>query len=269
MTMQWVTLDHHMKEECLNRPIQCPGCGEKGTHQYITTDHKEECLYILEKCPAPDCDVEICSLLLAFHIETDCEYSLVECKYRDAGCTAILPRSHMEEHETNDRYHLKILTDSHHSLRKKYEQLLTTCDELKKSVTSLNSNLEETPLPFKTSKIYFKEEHSAMEPIIFYATPDTYRFKVRFSGIRSLTIRIKVIKGTNDHNLEMPFSGMVKVQLLNPLKDEDHFTRRIDMTPDPLRYSNEVFNDPKKYVYKGHIYIRFTVISDLCKHWLK
>ncbi len=267
MTMQWITLDHHMKEECINRPIQCLDCGEEGPCGYITTDHREECLYNLQKCPAPDCDVEICSSLLTFHMETDCEYSLVECKYRDAGCTAILPRSHMEEHENNDRYHLKVLTDSHHSLRKKYEQLLTTCDELKESVTSLISKSVKTSLPFITFKI---KEYSAMEPITFYATPETYIFQVALKHtLGYLHMGIKVINGNNDHNLEWPFSGMVEVQLLNPLKDKDHFTGHIDMTPDPLRYSYANFHIPPKYVYNGHIYIRLTVISDLCKHWLK
>ena len=63
-------------------------------------------------CPNEGCDIEICSSLVHYHVTTDCEYTIEECKYKHVGCHARPLRKDLEEHENDDKEHLQVVIKS-------------------------------------------------------------------------------------------------------------------------------------------------------------
>lgn len=212
---------------------------------------------VLCKCPAPGCDVEISNALLNFHTQTDCKFTLVECKYKDVGCTVALRRKDMEDHENNDKCHLQIITGSLTSLQKNYndlsysytnlahsyddledlyDNLASSCDDLKCSLASLQMKVSDQSLYHTRFKIHNFSAHKKLNIAVqFKAGPTTYNLKATLAsflsyspdGEKNLYMRFDMMAGENDDDLQWPFSGNIQVELLNQLEDKHHYTKTI------------------------------------------
>jgi len=104
---------------CLYRIVQCQHC-EKKLYGKEFDDHKP-CMYEKISCPNNcfDSTENITTLIrheLNSHL-TVCQFELVHCPYRDAGCQEILPRHLMEVHSVNIPVHINGLLTTISSLK--------------------------------------------------------------------------------------------------------------------------------------------------------
>ena len=266
-------MDEHTTKECPNHDTDCPDCGLTMKYSCFVKEHKGQCLYALEQCPAPGCDMEICSLLLPMHTQTDCQYTMVECRYKNAGCHTVLRRGDMEEHEKDDKYHLQILSGSLSSLNSQH-------NELKASFESLQSKLYYQSMHSTTFKM-FNFTCSGLRHFNFQPMPNTYNLRFSVLYGKTITVSFAVIPGRHDDHLKWPFHGDVKVELLNQLEDDDHYSKTISLYPffrprqkPHYRYQDKyLFTEFKtlkeQYYLEDKAYFRITVISELCKPWLE
>ena len=296
-------MDKHMTDQCPNHDTDCPDCGQTMKYSCFMKEHKGQCPYALEQCPAPGCDMEICSLLLLMHTQTDCQYTMVKCKYKNTGCHTVLKRGDMEEHEKDDRYHLQILSGSLARLQKQFSDLelehrelkskfLCQHNELKVSVDSLTQQLINTrlrSLKIKVDDFLLTDS----QDVIFQVTPNSYNFKMELNCFGGhILVRIAIQPGENNHKLKWPFQGKAIIELLNQLEDSDHYTQVIPIIPQQkppknigrfgnvqdingrgIQYSPFIPHDMlmkahHKYFVNNTVYFRIVVQSALIKHWL-
>ena len=79
-------LDHHINNECPNRDCECEYCGKKGTYANITQIHYAVCDHKIVPCPNEGCTETMKRHMIKDHVEDDCEYTEVSCKYANIGC---------------------------------------------------------------------------------------------------------------------------------------------------------------------------------------
>ena len=96
-------LDKHLKEDCPNRDYSCEHCREKGTYASIINIHDQKCLKKPVPCPN-GCSVK--------HVATECELTVIACKYKRLGCDRELKRKDMAAHEEDDKLHLRMAMDT-------------------------------------------------------------------------------------------------------------------------------------------------------------
>ena len=99
---------------------------------------------ILVKCPNEGCDAEICSSLISFHMDTDCDFMVVDCKYKNVGCTAPLLRKDAKEHENDDRIHLRVVMGSVAKMQESMAQMLSTVQNMQKEIKTLKDTQSTT-----------------------------------------------------------------------------------------------------------------------------
>lgn len=94
-----------MDEKCPKRKFMCPHCQEPGCYEERTTTHLEDCLMVPTKCPNKGCDEELPYFKVANHVKVDCGFTHVKCKYHPVGCTEVILRKDLEEHEADETLH--------------------------------------------------------------------------------------------------------------------------------------------------------------------
>jgi len=113
-------LQSHMQNECSERDFECPHCNEREKYSARVGSHLEQCPMVLVECPNEDCEVEICAALVSFHVAVECDYMLLECRYKTGGCTVWCLRD-LPKHEEDHKYHLKIVMEHVQELRRELE----------------------------------------------------------------------------------------------------------------------------------------------------
>ena len=103
-------LESHLQDDCSERDYDCPHCNETGRYRECVTSHLQDCPMVIVPCPNEGCEQEMCSSLVQFHVATDCEFTVLPCRY--STCMAALPRRDLEAHESNYKLHLQTMTES-------------------------------------------------------------------------------------------------------------------------------------------------------------
>ena len=113
-------LHKHLKKDCPNRDYTCEHCGEKGTYAHITQVHGKTCSKKILPCPNTGCSYTTNRQYLKRHIATECEYTVIPCKYRRLGCETKLKRKDIITHEEDDKLHLYKANNLFTQLKGKY-----------------------------------------------------------------------------------------------------------------------------------------------------
>ena len=95
-------LNEHLEEHCVNRSYECLHCGKKDTYTNIMDVHDDICEKKVVCCPNDECTEEMERGEIEEHLESICEYTLIQCKYENIGCDVVLRRRDMWEHILED-----------------------------------------------------------------------------------------------------------------------------------------------------------------------
>ena len=113
-------LDKHLEEDCPNRDYSCEHCGEKGTYASIQV-HDETCIDKEVRYPKDGCNEMIQRQSIPYHIATDCQHTVISCKYVNIGCKKQLKRKDMAAHEQDSDVHLIVALDTINTLQNQCE----------------------------------------------------------------------------------------------------------------------------------------------------
>ena len=98
-------IDHHMCNECPNRDYVCEYCGENGMYSDITQIHDKKCEKKVIPCTNTECTKTIERGKMKSHLENDCKYTIISCKYNNIGCNVELKRKDVRSHEEDSSIH--------------------------------------------------------------------------------------------------------------------------------------------------------------------
>ncbi len=203
-------LEDHLQSKCPNRSYKCGYCGVEGTYVSTTTEHDQKCSKKPIPCLNKDCTLTIERGRVQDHVASECEYTIVSCKYSNIGCTAKMKRKDMKDHEEDDRVHL------HFSLEK-INELSIGLEELKgkKTIFVNVCNFAEK----KENNVEFKSEP-------FFTVPNGYKMniKVRCNGYGDghVSVSAYLLDVPYKEKLKWPFKGTVTLELINQLQDAGH-----------------------------------------------
>ena len=153
------------------------------------------------------------------HLST-CPYQKVICKYKDFGCEESLLRKDLAAHERDDTAHLRMTVDTVLELK---TQLLTMHLQLNQS----QSTKPIAPFLFKVPKFTEKKasELKYFSPS-FFTHPQGYKLTIHINiGTYTISVFAFLMKGEYDDDIEFPFKGTITFELLNQLKDENHYKK--------------------------------------------
>ena len=239
-------LDHHINNECPNRDCECEYCGEKGTYANITQIHYAVCDEKIVSCPNEGCTETMKRHKIEDHVEDDCEYTEMSCKYANIGCEVKLKRKDMRAHEEDDKIHLHLALGAVVELK---DKLRNTVGRLEYGLLLANQKIKllsreekETWKEQETILMTFKltdYQHTVendeyfMSPS-FYTSPEGYHMSVEVDANGDddgegthVSVYVHILKGKNDSKLKWPFIGSVKIELLNQLEDDNHHIKTV------------------------------------------
>ncbi len=249
-------LDNHVERFCPNRDYKCSECGEKGTYTSITHTHYQTCEMALTVCPNFQCDKKIQRRRVKRHLEEDCEYKEVSCKYARIGCDAKMTRKDMFSHvQDQNTFHLHLALENTTKVEDANQKLLEKVSNVEKQLKSAlvaSKLLEKTNLTIIKEKeqnlksgnlqVAFKfrlsdygklkEASRLFTSPSFYTSSNGYHLNVRVNsnGYRygegtHVSIFTHVIDGKYDFELSWPIVGNVHFALLNQLEDNNHYVK--------------------------------------------
>ena len=251
-------LDKHLKEECPNRDFSCMHCGEKGTYASITRTHSKKCLKKRVSCPN-GCGSIMERQHIPEHVATECELTVIACKYKRLGCDRELKRKDIAAHEEDDKLHLRMAMDATVKLENKTVELESKTVELEDKTVELEDRtfelelelkyktdnledaliaLKEPPLKFKLTNYQKKKDNNeCVHSPSYYTSPNGYHMalKVFANGEGDATgthiaVYGEFLKGEYDAQLKWPFAGKITFSLLNQLEDRSHYHMRVTPT---------------------------------------
>ncbi len=263
----------HLECECPNRDHECKHCGEKGTYTAITKTHDAVCPKKIVPCPNSECSVTIPRQDIKSHLQNECCYTIIPCRYRSVGCTATLKRQAMAEHEEEeDKLHLRIALDAlsvSRSTMKNSEPMTFKLTEFQKRK---NSN---TGYIFPS---FYTNQNGYCMAIVIYAngSGDT-------TGTHA-SVYVPIMEGKYTADLKWPFTGKITIALLNQLEDRNHYEKTLEIeTEDNAQIGDdwgyrmfislhELGLDPVKntqYLKDDSLYFRVSVKVADHKPWLE
>lgn len=212
-------LDGHL-ENCPNRDSKCEFCGEQGTYA-LTQIHRQTCTRKPLKCPNAECTRLMLRSEIQDHLDGECEYTEIPCKYRNIGCSVKAARRNIVMHEQDDdKLHLHLALD--------------VVSELKSADISQK---KAAGMTFKLPNYQQKKEQNAkiISPV-FYTSTNGYSVAVRVdlqghgeaSGTHISAFAL-VLAGEHDRELSWPFQGSITFALLNQLEDKNHFEKTLNV----------------------------------------
>ena len=160
----------HLNYECLKETISCeyaPDCKEKDLRENIL-NHIKTCPYRLVQCEYCDetmtfenleyhnkvcpnipvecsnkCGKKIPMNKLKYHLEEECNNTVVECPFNLVGCEYYEIRLKLKPHLEQDlERHLRMLTDKIHKLEKGLNEANSRIDELNNENNLLKKNIQ-------------------------------------------------------------------------------------------------------------------------------
>ena len=235
--------------ECPKRLYECPHCHIDGEYQERTTTHLNECPKMKVVCSHDGCSVAVdrCDM---FEHRLVCPYAKVACRYASIGCESRVERKDLAEHEKNLQVHLQLAIES-------VLRLQSICSSLMCRYQTAGN-----PPIFKFVKF---EERKADKAIVcsppFYTNSGGYKLciQVRADGHTPVctgrgshvSVLVFLMRGENDDHLSWPFTGTVKIELLNQLEDNQHHFMRLHFSKNP-KANQRVLDADKARLGCGH-----------------
>ena len=233
-------LDQHTKV-CPKRPWQCQYCDTTATYDVGANEHLPQCLKFPEPCPN-GCEkgtVERCNL--EKHLASECSLQLVACEFSHAGCTEKVPRKDLARHmEDGMQKHLLSMSLLNLSLTRELHQKMDEKDrqitELQLQLQQLDGKVEQHFHNSLVGSVFTKEftltefrkaekrENFHSEP--FYSGWLRYKFKFNIDfADTQMRVYLYLLKGDHDDHLNWPIKCIVRIKILNQVKDHDHIER--------------------------------------------
>ena len=255
-------LRKHLNEQCLNRDYKCEFCGEEDNYANITQIHDKVCKNKTLVCPNAECDQVMKRFKIQRHIENDCRFAVIACKYESIGCDEKLKKKDMGTHEQDDKVHLHQALDTvvelKRSLRERSDIIIRLQQDLKTTMETIksmkndatnskpNTIMSTTPaqkefyilqegdsFTFKLMKYSAKKANREIfMSRSFYTSVNGYNMCVLvypngrngwYHGENThVSVYIKALEGKNDKALRWPFTGTIVITLLNQSRDSNH-----------------------------------------------
>ena len=218
----------HLKRYCAKRQMSCQYCSYCSSYDIVTAKHLPICLQVPVTCPNNCKKKGLKREQLQAHID-ECPLQVISCPFTSAGCTVKLPRNEMEKHEdTAMRQHLRLLMKLHLNQE--------TSTPPPAAISPLPFLYNQAPMEFIISD--YREKKEANEEWYsspFYTHNRGYKFRLHVypngycigSGSH-LTVCAQLMRGEYDNELEWPFEGNIRVELLNWREDKNHRSHVID-----------------------------------------
>ena len=211
----------HLKRYCTKRQMSCQYCSYCSSYDIVTAKHLPICLQVPVTCPN-NCKKEgLKRERLQAHID-ECPLQVISCSFTSAGCTVKLPRNEMEKHEdTAMRQHLRLLMKLH------LNQETSTPPAATISPPFLYN---QAPMEFIISDYHEKKKaNEEWYSSPFYTHNRGYKFRLQVypNGYNTgkgshLSEYAQLMRGEYDNELEWPFEGDIRVELLNWREDKNH-----------------------------------------------
>ena len=217
----------HLKRYCAKRQTSCKHCSYFSTYDIVQEKHLRVCLQVPLLCPNRCSVTEFKRGQLQAHID-ECPLQEISCPFTSAGCTVKLPRNEIEKHEdTAMRQHLRLLMKLH------LNQATSTPPAATISPPFLYN---QAPMEFIISDYYEKKESDVAlycsSPLYTHNRGYKFRLQVYPNGYgrgsgSHLSVGAHRMRGEYDNELEWPFEGDIRVELLNWREDKNHHSYAI------------------------------------------
>ena len=238
-------LQSYLRDYCSQRDYECPHCLQMGRYRERVTSHLQDCPMVLTECPNEGCTKTIASSKIPAHVTNDCPFTVLQCRYSEAGCEIELQRKDLDEHENNNRLHLRVAITKIVDLQNQVDKL-TMANTLIQNDVRMIAKKQPKALTPKENSVTFKVtdygkkkyNNTVFESPSFYTSSTGYHMciKVYANGDGSakgthLSVYAIILEGEQDDKLNWPFIGNIMVMLLNQLKDS-HYGAEISVTPE-------------------------------------
>jgi len=140
-------VEEHLTRECPNRMSKCEHCGKEDKLVTILEVHSSLCSKKKLACPNLGCNRSMERGRMEGHVQRECEYAVVPCKYSGIGCIVKDARKFIATHEAEDGIHFPLS--------------LSKIVQLGRDVTSLRqemSQLREVVAAARESSTLLKDE---------------------------------------------------------------------------------------------------------------
>ena len=241
------------------------GCEWEGEIRFLD-QHKLDCLTAPTRCPNEGCDEIVPYSLVQAHLDDNCPFTVLHCRYSEAGCEIELPRRDLEAHENDLKLHLQVVTKysqdkitalqtastslqsdvkkvvtANTSLQSKVQKLMRENSSLKsdleKLTAALRNTLKDNLLTFKVTEYRRKRnENIVFYSPSFYTSSEGYRMQIMVytngdnGRGKYISVYVCLKRGEYDNKLKWPFVGGVTITLLNQLEDARHYHNTLQLT---------------------------------------
>ena len=217
-------LSSHLEEECSRRHFNCAYCGHKSTHEDVTTVHWPVCDRYPVACPnncgkedIPRCEVEE-------HKAKECPLQRVNCKYKYAGCEAVLLRKELDTHmEKETKEHLNLVERYAELLKNQNKGLQSLSDTWVTLVGNSSRELCEAKQLLRYNCVYTETLWCGRSKgCIFYPFYGPgYRIQMWYessstSGHMAITLGVYGARLFGDCDLTWPLKAIVTIELVDP-----------------------------------------------------
>jgi len=128
---------------CSSRPTNCKFCDEEVSNDFLK-DHYKRCTACPVYCTNLQCSEIMTRFTLKWYHLDHCKWSLVDCKFKDAGCNARIYRKDMEEHlQSNMEKHLDLLSQELEKQKLRQEELEEEKEDLFRTLLEKVDKLED------------------------------------------------------------------------------------------------------------------------------
>ena len=246
----------HSRRHCHKRMISCKNCDYYNTFTIVTEKHYPICPRSPIDCPNQHCPVEgLRRHQLEQHLN-ECSYQLVDCP--NIGCSVRLPRGEMKLHTLQQ--HNLVLEETNQAVA------------ISPATASPQYLYNQAPMEFIISDYRLKKEVNEVwysSPFYTHNRGYTFRLNVfpngngRGSGSH-LSVGTALMRGEYDNELEWPFEGDIRVELLNWRADKNHHSDTIPFSrytdPDG-RHTSRVTNKETESSYGNIHFISHTDLA--------
>ena len=246
-----------MKEHsrhCHKRMISCENCGYYNTFTIVTEKHYPICPARSPiDCPNQHCPVEgLRRHQLEQHLN-ECSHQLVDCP--NTGCSVRLPRGEMKLHTLQQ--HNLVLEETNQAVA------------ITPATVSPQYLYNQAPMEFIISDFSEKKEaNEQWNSSPFYTHNRGYKFRLNMvpngAGTGSgthLSVYGQLMRGKYDNELEWPFEGDIRVELLNWRADKNHHSYTCCFNRYSSKYSSRVADQETGIGFGEHQFISHTDLA--------
>ena len=257
MKVQRQFYDLHAEFECPNCEAYCQLCYIIGKKTFIEGEHMEQCPKLALPCPNNCAATSILREAMAAH-RSSCPLEKVKCEFYNMGCHTEVVRKDMEVHNTTmmakhlgltktllDKTTVKLvsvkaaLTDAKLQLTEKdkvlHETLMLAEQNqwpMKIAGDASNSLYGIRPLPLVirlTGLTRKQRQQHDWYSNGFLTNTGGYKLRLKVDPVGTrgthMGVYTELMPGPNDNSLPWPIRGRFIIELLNQLRDADHYKK--------------------------------------------